>query len=183
MTTHRRAVSVPLYPGEYEQRLAEAFADFENEARKSASAGQARFGQRSAVARAARTFDDLREHPPEPVASVTLHQVGYLDWDDLVERHPARDGNAEDAINGVDMSVFPRALLHLSLVSPDDTRDIGDRLAAGEQQLRTLSPSHVHYRKLVGASWNVNNEALDLPKESLASLLIQQRSDGSEQQN
>lgn len=181
MTTHRRTTTIPLYPGEYEQSLAEALDHAQDVIRREATSGRLRFGQRSPAIEAAEAFDRLRDSPPDPIAEVTLWQVGYLDWDDLVAQHPARADNQTDVLNDVNMATFPRALLHLSMVNPDDTSDMSQRLVAGEQALREVNPSRVHYRKLEEAAWAVNNEALNLPKESLASLLTQPRGDDSGQ--
>lgn len=180
MTTHRRSVTVDLFPGEYEQQLVDAMNEAQDAYRREVMAGGVRFGQKSAAAKAAAAFDALRDNPPDPIESVTLWQVGYLDWDDLVELHPANKDKPEDVAHGVNMDTFPRELLHLSLVAPDHEGELTERLSAGKAALRKLSPSRVHYLKLEASAWSVNNEALNLPKESLASLLTQQRGDDSE---
>jgi hypothetical protein len=183
MTTHRRSITVDLFPGEYEQQLVSLMQEAEDALRREVMAGGLRFGQKSAAAKAAEAFDALRDAPPEPLHSVRVWQVGYLDWDDLVEQHPARKDNPTDALHGVNMNTFPRDLLHLALVDPSDAADLADRIKAGKKMLRDLSPSREHYLKLEAAAWSVNNEALNLPKESLASLLTQKRGDDSEPQH
>jgi hypothetical protein len=181
MTSHRRTETVALYPGEYEQSLVTAMQDAEDAARREALAGGIRFGQRSPALAAAAKFDELRDSPPEPVDSVTLSQVGYLDWDDLLALHPPREDQAGDLAHGVDMSSFPRAVLHLSLVDPDASGDLAERLRVGEARLRALNPSRIQYLKLESKAWGLNNEDLNLPKESLVSLMTQRRGDDSEQ--
>lgn len=183
MSTHRRSITVDLFPGEYEQQLVSLYAEAEDALRREVLAGGLRFGNRSAAAKAAESFDALRDQPPEPLHSVTLWQVGYLDWDDLVELHPPREDNPQDAMHGVNMKTLPRELLHVALADPSDNSDLTARIDAGKKALRELSPSREHYLKLETAAWNVNNEALNLPKESLASLLTQKRGDDSEQPN
>jgi hypothetical protein len=184
MSTHRRTITIDLYPGEYEQQLAEALEAANDAVRREATSPR-RFGQASPALAAAKAFDELRDHPPEPVARVTLWQIGYLDWDDLVAlpEHEPRADNPSDALHGVNMSTFPRAVLHASLIDPDDARSITARVSAGEQRLRDLSPSRVHYTKLEAEAWAVNSEELNLPKDSLASLLTRARGDDSEQRN
>ena len=118
MTTHRRSITVDLFPGEYEQQLVSLMQEAEDALRREVMAGGLRFGQKSAAAKAAEAFDALRDAPPEPLHSVRVWQVGYLDWDDLVEQHPARKDNPTDALHGVNMNTFPRDLLHLALVDP-----------------------------------------------------------------
>lgn len=119
-----RTATVPLYGGDYQQRIAEAEArliDAERRAQNDtteAPTGQT-LDEESEVDRLRREHDELvAEADAEGRTDVTLSALGRRAWAALVEAHPPRTDESvpekvreEDAAVGVNESTFGEALL------------------------------------------------------------------------
>lgn len=172
----RRRTKVTLYPGNYEAELADLLERAMAAQREEESSGTRRAGTKSKAVALAKDYDEKRAEAVSAGVEVTLWAISYLDWGPLADEHPPRDGNADDAKQGVNMDTFPAALLRASLVTPDTTNSLEELKAAGEIALRELGAiSRVHYVKLETAAWNVNVGDDSIPKFSLVSLLKAQR--------
>lgn len=162
-------VSIPA-PG-YAKRIRDLSAEFEDLAGAEAeSAG--RFGTKSKAAATAKELDALVEEAKAQAAEITVWQVSYLEWGELADRHPPREGDAIDRRRGINGKTFPKALLKIALVEPGTAEDFEDWLAKGEEALKALGRiSQTKYVELETAAWNLSAGDDSLPKESAVSLL------------
>lgn len=142
-------------------------------------------------------YDKLLTDAEEAAVAVTVWAIGYDEWSQLNDAHPAREPIAaneetgvtakaylKDQERGVNVDTFPPLLLKAALVDPDvEVADLEDRIAKGTQILADLSPSRTDYVKLETAAWNVNVEGDAIPKAfSLVSFLTAASDDGSKPQ-
>lgn len=161
MKIARRKETVTLNQGDYQSRLSELMERTLAAQRDEASgAVPKRAGTKSEANRLAREYDELVAEAEANAVKVDVYEISNTDWQKLADEHPPRDGEAGDAVRGLNMKTFPPALLALSL-DPDSAIDVGDL-------------SRVHYVKLETAAWNVNVGDDALPKFSLVSLLKQE---------
>ena len=185
MKIERRRLTVTLFQGNYEQELADLFEDAMTVERLETMGGQKRASTKSKANVLAKRYDELLAETHSTAVKVTVWAISRLLRGPLEINHPPRDGNAEDKQRGFNMDTFPAALLRLSLVSPDDAKDlnIAQLESKGEVALDELGDlSWLHYRKLETAAWNVNVGDEDIPKDfSLVSVLKQQRDLSSKQ--
>lgn len=180
----RRRLSLKLPHGNYEHDLAKLLEEAQTALRAEESgAVQRRAGTRSKAAELARQYDDLRAEADETALELTLWALKHDDWDALSDEHPPRDDNADDAQRGRNMKTFPRALLEVSLIAPEDANNLDELKSRGAAALAELELSRVHYLKAETAAWNVNVGDDALPKYSLVSLLKQERGTDSERPN
>ena len=171
----RRKVTVKLYPGNYESELADLLdramaAKRKEDAAKEAegASGPQRAGQKSEVPplaaesdRLAMQYDTKAAEAEAAGVEVVINEISNTAWQKLADEHPPREDDERDKFNALNMSTFPAALLKVAL-DPAASVDL-DEL------------SRVHYVKLERAAWNLHNGADEIPKESLVSLLNQQR--------
>jgi hypothetical protein len=170
----RRRLAVTLYQGNFEQEIAdvarEALAAADNEQQS----GPKRAGEGSPAIALAKRHDELVAEAEASAVKVTVWALGYDEWADLADEHPPREDDKDDQRRGLNMRTFPKALLCAALVEPGEHENVAAMVKAGEQILRDLNPSRVHYVKLETAAWNVNVGDEQIPKVSLVSLLTAQ---------
>ena len=109
----------------------------------------------------AKQYDTKAAEAEAAGVEVVINEISNTAWQKLADEHPPREDDERDKFNALNMSTFPAALLKVAL-DPAASVDL-DEL------------SRVHYVKLERAAWNLHNGADEIPKESLVSLLNQQR--------
>lgn len=193
----RRRRVVPLQHGHYEAKLAALFdkvmAAQRAEAADTTANAPRRAGQRRPQlesVKLATEYDQLQTEAEESAREVVVWAITHDEWSQLLDDHPPRDDIPEDKENGVaakkfdldktrgvNTKTFPPLLLRASLTDPDEDLNLDERIANGEQILKDLKLSQIHYVKLETGAWNVNVGDDALPKFSLVSFL-NQGSDG-----
>lgn len=180
----RRRTVVTLYQGDLEAQLADLL-DKAMAAERAEALTVRRMAQKSEAMELARQHDELLATAEEAAVKVTIWAITNTQWSLLANEHPPREDDAEDKRRGVNMETFPEALLHASLVSPEDSGGLGLEalLTKGADALAAIGDiSRVQYVKLERAAWNVNVGDDALPKYSLVSLLREQRDPDSKPQ-
>lgn len=160
MKIERRTATVTLNFGNYKAELADLQERMLAEFRKEEAAGPRRAGSKSKAAEMAREYDAKLAEGEAAGTTVTLHEISNVEWQELTDAHPPRDGDDRDKRAGWNTKTLPLALLKASLGETD-------------LDLDALSPAHM--TKLKDAAWNLHNADDALPKESMVSLLKQYR--------
>lgn len=184
MALQRRFTVVPLYQGNYEQKLAD-LADQVASAHEAEQEAPRRMADTSRAQELAEQHDALRAEADETAEHATLYALTNDQWVHLAAAHPPREGDKGDAARGVNTDTMPDALATACLAPPPekgrDKRDIPQLLAEGEAILDELGDlSRVQWLKLTRAAWAVNQTDDDLPKVSLVSALRSARDSASE---
>lgn len=157
-------------PG-YAKRITDMWAEVEALA-EAESTTPGRFGARSKAIAKAREYDALVAEAKAASSEVKVWQVTYLEWGQLADLHPPREGDVTDRLRGVNRKTFPAALLKIALVEPGTAENFEDWLAKGDEALRALGPmTQPQYVELETAAWNLSAGDESLPKDSAVSLL------------
>jgi|GEM_PF-3596485 len=179
----RRRVVVTLYQGNYEAEIA-ALMNEVMTAERAEEVSPRRMSSKSPVMVLAQKHDQLLAEAEETAVKVPLWAVSYTEWGPIADLHPPREDESSDQANGVNLVTFPGDLLLASFVAPGEAKDVPQLLVRGADALAELGDlSHLHYKKLERAAWDVNVGDDALPKYSLVSLLKQQRGADSKPQN
>ena len=159
-TLSARTARIPLYQGDDLARIESLRADVER-AKLSAS-GPARIGDTGSDLAAAKLALTEACEEAEPRAVVMVVQaLGRRQWRALVTEHPARDGESQDEMMGVNSESFPDALVPLSIAEPEFPSH-ADRDAF----LDALSDAD--FNRLFRAAFTLNRVPADDPKDLLA---------------
>jgi hypothetical protein len=160
--------TVTLYPRNFQSELADLMERMLTEFRKEESGETPRrAGTKSKANALAREYDAKLSEGEAAAIKVDLREISNMEWQELTDDHPPREGNKRDERLGFNLKTFPNALMRASVVSTD-------------LELETLG--RVHGSKLEDAAWNLHNGDDALGKESMVSLLKQYREGGSKQQ-
>lgn len=156
---------------------ADLTADFE--------AAEAELAEAQRAARAANTLDAgagiaaraerveaIRNEMAGASATFRLRAVPRRRWTKLYAEHPPREGDHRDAATGFNRDSFFEALTRACIVDPQ----ISD--AEWEQLADLLSAAQ--WEKLVDASWEVNQQGVDVPFSSAASRALSTSAPASE---
>ncbi|SCL21715.1 hypothetical protein [Micromonospora inyonensis] len=149
----------PDLAGEWQQ-LAQAVA-----ARKLKSAADPRLAGDGTDEQVQR-METLREQVEAATVVFRLRALRRKVWLDLVETHPARQSDEEDARMGVNRESFLPALVRASTVAPELTDETWAALLDPDGELLTVH----QWRQLWRTCWNLNVQQVDLPF-SVAGLL------------
>ncbi|MFD0852340.1 hypothetical protein ACFQ07_08905, partial [Actinomadura adrarensis] len=118
-------------------------------------------GNARKIAEEVREVEEQMREFTHPFAFRALPSGAYRD---LVEAHPPRKDNENDAVFGADMATFPVALLAASCVDPPMTEEQVTQLAdlLTEGQLMTM----------FGCCMALNRSMVDIPKSVTASEVL-----------
>jgi hypothetical protein len=167
-----RTARIPLYQGDDLEKIEGLRADVERA--RLASSGPARVGDTfSGVAAAQAALMAACEEAEPRAVAVVVKALGRRQWRSLVQEHPARDGEKEDEMLGVNAEAFPDALVPASILEPafDTPADRDDFLD---------SLSDADFNRLFRAAFTLNRVPADDPKDLLA---YEQISESDETQN
>lgn len=118
-------------------------------------------------------MESLREQVEAATVVFRLRALRRKQWLDLVEAHPARQGDEEDARMGVNREAFLPALVRASTIAPELTDETWTALLDPDGELLTVQ----QWRQLWRACWDLNVQQVDLPF-SVAGLLPSRSSGG-----
>lgn len=157
--------SVTLYPRNFHAELADLMERMLLEFRKEESGETPRrAGTKSKANALAREYDAKLTEAEAAGVKVDLREISNMEWQELTDEHPPREGNKRDERVGFNLHTFPNALM---------------RASVGETDVDLDNLSRVHGSKLEDAAWDLHNGDDALPKESMVSLLKQYRDNGS----
>lgn len=178
MTDHN-FTTVTIPPSGYAKRIADLGAEVD-ELAEAESTTPGRFGSRSKAMAKAREYDALVAEAVDKSTEVAVWQVSYLEWGQLADLHPPREGDVIDRRRGINGKTFPNALLKIALVEPGAAENFDDWLAKGEAALDALGAiSQPKYVELETAAWDLSAGDESFPKESAVSLLKRLKDQGS----
>lgn len=100
-----------------------------------------------------------------PGVDIELVALPFGKWDALVGDHPARDGNEDDKVLGVNTETFFPLAVRACTTSPDvsdddDWQEFCDTVAGGE------------WNRLCITVWRLNKRSLDVPKSPTVSAVL-----------
>jgi hypothetical protein len=160
--------TVTLYPRNYRAELADLMERMLAEFRKEESGETPRRASTKSKASAlAREYDAKLAEAEASAIKVELRELSGMEWQELADEHPPRDGHARDARAGFNLSTFPHALMVASV---------------GDTELDVESLGRSHSKTLEDAAWVLHSGDDPLPKDSMVSLLKQYRERGSRPQ-
>lgn len=152
-----RTSVVTIYTGDYLDRIRHLEAKAEA-AREAADGGPRRMGEIPEYVRLAEEHDALVAEAEERALHVKLRALGRREWKRLLDEHPPRKDNEDDAALGVNEDTFKEALVPASIVEPADlTEDDLDALSA------------IDFDRLYLAAFGLNRAPGGDPKANLVS--------------
>jgi hypothetical protein len=112
----------------------------------------------------AEEIEDLRQTMREHTHTFRLRALPRRAFRDLIEAHPQREDNRDDAAFGVNVLTFPAPLIAASCVDPVMTEQ------QVEQLLEVLNEGQM--LELYGAALALNRGSVDVPKSAAASEIL-----------
>lgn len=142
-----------------EAQLAEAQAKNVRDPRINAS------GEARGIAEA---MEALRAQMLDSSIDVQLRALPRKEWDALVKRHPARQGNEEDTVAGLNVDTFYEAAIRACWVEPSDLEP------ADITELLDRRTTAAQYRELTNAVLALNIRKVAVPFSSRASRTLRE---------
>ena len=159
-TLSARTQRIPLYQGDDLAHIESLRAAVERA--KLAAGGVPRVGDTGSDVAAAKAALTAACEEAEPRAVImVVKALGRRQWRSLVDAHPARDGEKEDEMLGVNADSFPDALVPVSIAEPTWPTP-ADR----DSFLDGLSDAD--FNRLFRAAFTLNRVPADDPKDLLA---------------
>lgn len=167
LLTSRRRATVPLYPGDMEERLAEFDRRLEEAYAVESDSGNSRASSVSDTDRIAAEKDAYVEQVASDAPKVVLEGISERTVQRLRDDHPPRKGNDLDERAGYNREEFASALVRACLVEPEVTdeqwEEFVEEASAGRMQT------------LFEHATEVTGEEVDLPKSSAVTALTRLR--------
>lgn len=126
-------------------------------------------GSQAQEAEIAARLTAIEAEMADEMLTLTVRALNRSAWRELVQKHPAREGNLGDRAIGANFQALMDEAIPACTVQPDldeeDWARLNEVMSSGD------------YDRLATAVWEVNREGGDIPKSLLASRVMIEHSD------